>query len=154
MPEEQIVLVGARDLDPPEITYLAGAQIRRAEVADLAGGAAADSDLAGGAAAGSDLAGPGRADPDRAGRGLADGDLPAGPLYVHLDLDVIDPSEVPGLRYPAPGGPTPGQVSSALRRLLGTGRVAAVGVACTWHPGRGAAAGLAPYLRAALAGEG
>ena len=124
VPEEQIVLAGARDLDPPEISYLAGARIRRAEVADLAVG------------------------------GLPDGPLPDGPLYVHVDLDVIDPAGVPGLRYPAPGGPTPGQVGDAVRHLLGSGRVAAVGIACTWHPGHGAAAGVGRYLRAALASEG
>src|ERR1035438_5019811 len=89
-----------------------------------------------------------------AGGDLAAGDLPDGPLYVHVDLDVIDPAGVPGLRYPAPGGPTPGQVGDAVRHLLDSGRVAAVGIACTWHPGHGAAAGVAPYLRAALASGG
>jgi arginase len=116
VPEQQIVLVGARDLDPPEVTYLESAKIRRAEVPDLAG---------------PDLAGPA---------------LPGGPLYVHLDLDVIDPSEMPGLRYPAPGGPGSAQVARALRRLLGTSRVAAVGIACTWHPGPGAAARIRQVL--------
>jgi hypothetical protein len=31
----------------------------------------------------------------------------------------------------------PPEVAGALRGLLGTGRVAAVGIACTWHPGHG-----------------
>jgi arginase len=115
--EQRVVLVGARDLDPPEVTYLAAAPIRRTEVT-----------------------------------GLRATDLPDGPLYVHLDLDVVDPAAVPGLRFPAPGGPGPAQVADALRLLLGTGRVAAVGVACSWRPGRGAAAAIAPHLRAALAG--
>ena len=119
VPEQRVVLVGARDLDPPEVTYLAAAAIRRAEVT-----------------------------------GLRAADLPDGPLYVHLDLDVADPAGVPGLRYPAPGGPGPEQVADALRLLLGTGRVAAVGVACTWHPGHGAAAAIGPHLRAAFAGAG
>ena len=35
VPEQRIVLAGARDLDPPEVTYLAGAAIRRREVAAL-----------------------------------------------------------------------------------------------------------------------
>lgn len=68
--------------------------------------------------------------------GLDAAALPSGPLYVHLDLDVIDPAEIPGLRYPAPGGPGAADVAGALAMLLGTGRVAAMGVACTWHPGR------------------
>jgi arginase len=70
---------------------------------------------------------------------------------VHLDVDVIDPAAVPGLRYPAPGGPGCAQVAAALSMLLATGRVAAVGIACTWHPGHAAAAAIDPQLKAALA---
>ena len=81
----------------------------------------------------------------------AAGALPGGPLYVHLDLDVIDPSDVPGLRYPAPGGPGAADIAAALRTLLATGRVAAVGIACTWHVGHDAAARIGPCLEAALA---
>ena len=82
-----------------------------------------------------------------------DAAMPAGPLYVHLDVDVIDPAAVPGLRYPAPGGPDRAQVAAALGMLLATGRVAAVGIACTWHPGHGAAAAIDPQLKAALAAD-
>jgi len=35
--------------------------------------------------------------------------------------------------------------------LLATGRVAAVGIACTWRPGHGAAGAVDPHLGAALA---
>jgi len=76
-------------------------------------------------------------------------------LALHVDLDVVDPAEVPGLRYPAPHGASSAQVAGALHTLLGTGRVAAVGIACTWHPGHSAAAhisseGLPPTLLSAL----
>jgi arginase len=67
-------------------------------------------------------------------------DLPDAPLYVHVDVDVLDPADVPGLRYPAPDGPPSARLAAALRMLVGTGRVAAIGVACTWHPGHPAAA--------------
>jgi len=116
VPEQQVLLVGARDLDPPEVSYLERARIRRAEVADL-----------------------GRAS------------LPDGPLYVHVDLDVIDSAQLPGLRYPAPGGPGPEHVADAVRWLMGTGRVAALGLACTWYPGHDAAARVGPHLAAVLA---
>ena len=115
--EHRILLTGPRDLDPPEVTYLATAQIRRCEVPDLTASL-----------------------------------LPQGPLYVHVDLDVIDSAALPGLRYPVPGGPAPGQVAGALRMILGTGRVAAVGIACTWYPGHAAAQRVAAYLERALGG--
>ena len=115
VPEHRIVLAGARDLDPPEVAYLASTGIRRREVADL-----------------------------------AVTDLPDGPLYVHVDLDVIDAGELPGLRYPAPGGPGPGPLADALRMLLDRGHVAALGVACTWYPGHAAAEHIGPYLDALL----
>ena len=117
VPERQVLLAGARDLDPPEVTYLAQAAIRRCDVT-----------------------------------GISTAGLPSGPLYVHVDLDVIDPGELPGLRYPAPGGATRAQTASALSGLLGTGRVAAVGIACTWQPGHSAAERVAPCLDAALQG--
>jgi arginase len=83
--------------------------------------------------------------------GLDAAALPGGPWYVHLDLDVIDPAEVPGLRYPAPGGPGSAEVAGALRMLLATGGVAAVGIACTWHPGHSGAASIGPHLKAVFA---
>jgi arginase len=116
VPERQVTLVGARDLDPPEAAYFAGAQIRRCQVEEL----------------------------DAAG-------LPGGPLYVHLDLDVVDPGQLPGLRFPAPGGPSPERVIGALSMALATGRAAAVGIACTWYPGHWAAAKIRHLLGAALA---
>jgi arginase len=116
VPEQQVLLVGARDLDPPEISYLESAQIRRAGVGGLDGAA-----------------------------------LPDGPLYLHIDLDVIDCAEVPGLRFPAPGGPGPGLVAGAVERLLDSGQITAVGVACTWRPGHDAAARVGPHLEVALA---
>jgi arginase len=116
VPEEHIVLAGARDLDPPEERYLAASAIRQRDVA-----------------------------------GLAAADLPGLPLYVHVDLDVLDPDEAPGLRFPTPGGPSAAQLAGALRMLLDTGRVAAITLACSWYPGHSAAAGLSSVLGQALA---
>ncbi|GIF37300.1 arginase family protein [Actinoplanes xinjiangensis] len=59
---------------------------------------------------------------------------PAGPLVVHVDLDVIDAAEVPRLRFPVADGPSAAEVLAACGRLLATGRVAAVHVACPWLP--------------------
>jgi arginase len=100
VPEDRVMLVGARDLDPPEVEFLASSPIIRSDVADF--------------------------EVD---------DAPGGALYVHLDVDIFDPSYLSGLRFPAPYGPTSDDVVEAVRALLNTGRVAALGVACTWYPG-------------------
>ncbi|MEU4689478.1 arginase family protein [Actinoplanes sp. NPDC023714] len=60
--------------------------------------------------------------------------VPPGPLVIHIDLDVIDPAGLPGLRFPAPGGPPAEEVREACARLIATGRVVALDVAAPWHP--------------------
>ncbi|MBG0562346.1 arginase family protein [Actinoplanes aureus] len=62
------------------------------------------------------------------------GTAPPGPFVLHIDADVIDPGELPGLRFPAPGGPSGDDVLAAAGRLLATGWVVAVHVACPWWP--------------------
>jgi len=81
---------------------------------------------------------------------LAVGKLPDGPLILHIDLDVIDPAELNGMRVPAPGGPTTAAVLAAADRVLATGRVVAVDLACTWLPGGDDPAGYRAGLLAAL----
>ena len=69
--------------------------------------------------------------------GVADLDtasLPDGPLIVHVDVDVTDPEEFPGLLFPAPGGPPSADVVAAVHRILATGRVTVLDIACPWHP--------------------
>jgi arginase len=65
------------------------------------------------------------------------GTVPPGPLVLHVDVDVIDAGELSGLRFPATGGPTADAVLAACGRLLATGRVVAVSVACPWWPATG-----------------
>jgi arginase len=65
---------------------------------------------------------------------LADAPLPPPPWYVHLDVDAIDPSELPPLRFPAPGGPSASTVAAALRALASRGPIAGLGLACTFTP--------------------
>jgi arginase len=99
VPEERVVLVDARDLDPPEKEYLREAKMRHVALDELAT------------------------------------TVPDGPLYVHLDLDIVDPSELPDVRYPAPGGPSLASVVEAMHMLFATGRVVGAGIACTWAEG-------------------
>jgi len=67
-------------------------------------------------------------------------DLPAGDLYLHVDVDVCDPEQVPELLYPAPDGPSTSAVLNSVRAVVATGRVVAVGLAATWRHGGPAAA--------------
>ncbi|NRQ34390.1 arginase family protein [Nonomuraea sp. NN258] len=76
--------------------------------------------------------------------------LPSGPLLVNLDLDVLDPGELPGLRYPADGGPDVPALLRAAAAVLGSGRVAGLNVACTWHGGRPDPDGVRAHLVSAL----
>ncbi len=62
--------------------------------------------------------------------------LPAGPIVLHIDVDVIDCGELPGLRFPVLNGPSRSAVLDAARGVLATGRVVAVDIACPWHPAR------------------
>ena len=71
---------------------------------------------------------------------LTEHDLPAGSLYLHVDLDVCDPAEFDDLLYPTPGGPSLPDLRSALDRVISTGRVAATTLAATFHHGGPSAA--------------
>jgi len=94
--EDRVTLVGARDLDPAEVDYLATAAIQRRSVTDTV--------------------------------------VPDGPVVLHIDLDVIDAEDLPGLLFPVPGGPSAGAVVDAVRRIVDTGQVVALDIACPWHP--------------------
>lgn len=59
--------------------------------------------------------------------------LPAGPLYVHFDADIIDPAEAAAMSYAAPGGPSSETVRDVLRALAASHRLAAVSITL-WTP--------------------
>ena len=59
--------------------------------------------------------------------------IPDGPLLVHVDVDVVDPAEMPGVNYPAPGGPGLDEVAAAVAALAATGRVVAASMS-SWNP--------------------
>jgi arginase len=58
------------------------------------------------------------------------------PVYVHLDVDVVTPSEMPALRFPAAGGPSIERVERCLATLAATRSIVCATVACTWDPAK------------------
>jgi len=88
--QDRVVMVGARDLDDAEEEYAQSAGIRRLFPEDLA-------------------------DPDA----LADAVSATGAdaVYVHIDLDVLDPAVMNGVNMPAPFGAQVGELVAAIGRL-------------------------------------
>lgn len=66
-------------------------------------------------------------------RWLPRDDLPEGPLYVHFDVDVLNPVAAPAMNYLAPGGPTESEMEQVFRFLAQTGQVSSVSVS-SWNP--------------------
>jgi len=60
-------------------------------------------------------------------------DPPPGDLYLHIDVDVVDPIDMPGVNYPAPDGPSGDAVAHAVAALHATGRVVALSFS-SWNP--------------------
>ena len=80
--------------------------------------------------------------------------LPDGaPIHVHLDGDVLDPADAPGVDFPAPDGWSGPRLDAEMEALAATGRVVGVSLCCgnpSRDPdGRGARAyarALQPFL--------
>jgi len=105
VPERDVVLADARDLDPAERDALAASQVRQIPA----------------------TAGAFRA----ALSGLRDL-----PVYLHVDVDIMDSTDVPGLRFPAGPGPTLGDVEKCLTAITASADVVAACLACAWLPGQ------------------
>jgi arginase len=86
VPEEQIALVGVRDVDPDERRRLERSRVR------LAGG-----------------------DPAQVGAVLDEMPAAARSLYVHLDLDVVDPAELRANEFATGGGLSVDGVAGVIR---------------------------------------
>lgn len=50
-------------------------------------------------------------------------------IYIHVDMDVLDPSEVAGHPLTAPEGPTSQELAGAIRRMFSCPKAAAIGIA-------------------------
>ena len=52
-------------------------------------------------------------------------------IYIHVDMDVLDPREVPGHPLTVAGGPSSAELAAALTEMFKYGKAAAFGVAST-----------------------
>jgi len=50
-------------------------------------------------------------------------------IYVHVDMDGLDPKEVPGVALPVPNGPTSVELAAAIKEMFKYEKVGAFGVA-------------------------
>jgi arginase len=64
------------------------------------------------------------------------GGLGRTPVYLHLDVDVIDSEQLPGLRFPSGPGPSVTQIEECLAAVCATADVRAACIACAWLPDR------------------
>jgi arginase len=106
VPTDRIVMAAVRDLDPLERELVEASDIQRLSTEDLRDPAAV------------------RAQMERLSR-VAD------VIYVHVDMDVLDPAEVPGHPLTVRGGPTSAELAAALAEMFRFEKVAALGIAST-----------------------
>jgi len=57
---------------------------------------------------------------------LLTAELPKKPIYIHFDTDVVDITEMPGMNYPAPNGPTLDEANATLQRVAKDGEIAGI----------------------------
>jgi arginase len=101
------VLAGVRDTDPLEQDLIDRSDVGHLSVEDLRTRSAAFREV---------LAGLSR----RVDR-----------LYIHVDMDVLDPREVPGHSLAVPGGPTSTELGAAITEMFKDPKALAFGVAST-----------------------
>jgi arginase len=63
-------------------------------------------------------------------------ELPAGGVYLHVDVDVIDGEELPGLRFPTDAGPSFHVVEECLAQIVAAAPPIGASIACAWAPDR------------------
>ena len=56
------------------------------------------------------------------------------PVYLHLDIDVIDGAELPGARFPSGPGPSLTEIEECLAAACATADIAGAYIACAWLP--------------------
>jgi arginase len=107
LPERNIVLAGARDVDPLEQDLLDRSAVERLSVEDI------------------------KSRPAAVDRQMERLSALTDAIYVHVDMDVLDPAEVAGHPLHVAGGPTSAELAAAVAAMCRHEKVAAFGVAST-----------------------
>ncbi len=102
--EDHVALVGARDLDPGEAGNLVASKVRQI-----------------------------RFDPQRADAPGLLAFARKRPIWVHVDVDVVDPSEIGAVDFPVAGGPSIHALCDVLTALASVAKVRGVEV-CGYDP--------------------
>jgi arginase len=103
VPDDAVVLIDARDLDPAERDALDTSRVVRVP-----------------------------ADPQAVRTALTQLCAPA--VYLHVDVDIIDGDELPGLRFPTAAGPGLAEIEECLTTIVSTVEPTAACIACAWSP--------------------
>ncbi len=73
-------------------------------------------------------------DPDAVRSAL--NELSLGDVYLHIDVDVINGEDLPGLKFPAAAGPSFSVVEQCLARIVTVAQPIAACIACAWSAER------------------
>ena len=96
----RVILAGARSFDPGEDEYIAAHRVVTIGADEVSGQSLVDAVVASGAAS----------------------------VYVHIDLDVLDPEDIQGLGYPEPFGVRSADLVNALKALVARFPLAGAGI--------------------------
>jgi arginase len=107
VPVADMILAGVRDTDPLEQELIDRLKVRQMTVADL------------------------RARGDAFRRTYAALSARVNRIYVHIDMDVLDPAEVPGHSLNVKGGPTSAELAEAVAEMFKDPKAVAIGIAST-----------------------
>ena len=111
LPTERIVIGAARDLDPLERELIEESDIQRITTDDI------------------------RQVSDNVHAQMQRLSEIADLIYIHIDMDVLDPAEVPGHPLTVANGPTSVELAAALSEMFQYPKAAALGIASTpWGP--------------------
>ena len=107
VPVADMILAGVRDTDPLEQELIDRLKVPQMTVADL------------------------RTRGDAFRRTYAALSARVSRIYVHIDMDVLDPAEVPGHSLNVKGGPTSAELAEAVAEMFKDPKAVAIGIAST-----------------------